>query len=77
MLTPKENPLYQKKFSSEEDRTHDAASSRTASPTHCQRAVPAPCVLVIVPSRFRFVSSSKRVELKLYAWVFVKAESFP
>ena len=27
---------------SEEDRTHDAASSRTASPTHYQRAIPAP-----------------------------------
>ena len=36
------NPLYQKKISSEEDRTHDAASSRTASPTHNQRAIPAP-----------------------------------
>ena len=35
MLTPKE------KFSSE-DRTHDAASSRTAGPTHYQRAIPAP-----------------------------------
>ena len=29
-------------FSPEEDRTHDAASSRTASPTHYQRAIPAP-----------------------------------
>ena len=35
------NPLYQKKIS-EEDRTHDAASSRTASPTHNQWAIPAP-----------------------------------
>ena len=35
------NPLYQKKISSEEDRTCDAAS-RTASPTHYQRAIPAP-----------------------------------
>ena len=25
-----------KKFSSEQDGIHDAASSRTASPTHCQ-----------------------------------------
>ena len=33
MLTPTEkSPLPEKKFSSEEDRTHDAASSRTASP---------------------------------------------
>ena len=30
------------KESFEEDRTHDAASSRTASPTHYQRAIPAP-----------------------------------
>ena len=36
-LTPREkNPLYRKKISPEEDRTHDAASSRTASPTHYQ-----------------------------------------
>ena len=36
------NPLYRKKFSSEEDRTHDAASSRTVSPAHHQRATPTP-----------------------------------
>ena len=30
-----------KKMSSEEDRTHEAASSRTANPTHYQRAIPA------------------------------------
>ena len=30
------------KFSSEEDQTHNAESSRTASPTHLQRAIPAP-----------------------------------
>ena len=35
------NPLY-RKISSEEDQTHDVASSRTTSPTHCQRAIPAP-----------------------------------
>ena len=35
-------PLPEKKFSPEEDRTHDAATSRTASPTHDQRAIPAP-----------------------------------
>ena len=34
-----------KKNSSEEDRTHDAARSRTASPTHYQRAIPAPVSL--------------------------------
>ena len=32
----------EKKFSPEEDWTRDAASGRTASPTHYQRAIPAP-----------------------------------
>ena len=43
MLTPREkSPLPEKKkISSEEDRTHDAASSRIASPTHYQQAIPA------------------------------------
>ena len=37
MLTPrKKSPLLGKKSSSEEDQTHDAASRRTASPTHYQ-----------------------------------------
>ena len=35
-------PLYRKKILSEEDRTHYSAPSRTASPTHHQRAIPAP-----------------------------------
>ena len=34
MLTPREKSPLPDKFSPEEDRTHDAASSRTASPTH-------------------------------------------
>ena len=34
-------PSTEKKFSPKEDRTSDAASSRTASPTHYQRAIPA------------------------------------
>ena len=42
MLTPREKFPLPEKFSSEEDRTRDAASNRTASPTHCQRAIPAP-----------------------------------
>ena len=42
MLTPRENSPLPEKFSPEEDRTRDAASSRTASPTHFQRAIPAP-----------------------------------
>ena len=43
MLTPREIfTLPGKKFSPEKYRTHDAASSRTVSPTHCQGAIPAP-----------------------------------
>ena len=42
MLTPREKSPLLEKFSSEEDRTHNAASSRTASPTHYQQAIPAP-----------------------------------
>ena len=41
MLTPEEKSHRLENFSSEEDRTHDAASKRTASPTHYQQAVPA------------------------------------
>ena len=43
MLTPSEKSLLpEKKFSSEEDRIHDASSSRTASPARYQRAIPSP-----------------------------------
>ena len=43
MLTPRGKALLpEKKISSEEDRTHDAATSRTVSPTHYQRAIPVP-----------------------------------
>ena len=42
MLTPREKSPLPEKFPSKEDRIHDAASSRTASPTHDQRAIPAP-----------------------------------
>ena len=41
MLTPREKSPLPEKFSSEKDRTHEAASSRTTSPTHFQRAIPA------------------------------------
>ena len=44
MLTPREKSPPLQKFSSEEYQTHDAASSRTASATHYQRAIPAPAV---------------------------------
>ena len=44
MLTPREKSPLQEKFSAREDRTHDVASSRTASPTHYQGAIPAPVV---------------------------------
>ena len=42
MLSPREKSPLPGKFSPEEDRTRDAARSRTASPTHYQRAIPAP-----------------------------------
>ena len=41
MLTPREKSCLPENISSEEDRTQDAASSRTSSPTHYQRAIPA------------------------------------
>ena len=43
MLTPREKSPLPKKFSPEEDRTQEATSGRTASPTHYQQAVPVPC----------------------------------
>ena len=42
MLTQSEKSRLPEEFSPEEDRAHDAASSRTASQTHYQRAIPAP-----------------------------------
>ena len=42
MLTPGENPQDRKFFSSEGDRTRDAALRRTESPAHYQGAIPAP-----------------------------------
>ena len=39
------NPLYREKFFSEENQTHDAASSGTSSLTHYQRAIPASMVV--------------------------------
>ena len=37
-----------KKFSPEEDRTHDAASSGTVSPTHYQQGIPSPLMKALV-----------------------------
>ena len=42
MLTPREKSPLLEKFSTEEDLTHDAASNRTGSLTHYQRAIPTP-----------------------------------
>ena len=42
MLTQREKSPLPENFSSEEDQTHDTASSRTASPKHYQWAIPAP-----------------------------------
>ena len=41
MVTQSEKFSLLEKFSQEEDGTHNAESSRTASPTHHQRAIPA------------------------------------
>ena len=42
MSTPREKYPLAEQFSPEEYRTHDSASSRTASPTHYQRTIPTP-----------------------------------
>ena len=42
MLTPREKSPLPDKFSAEEDQTHDAASRRTASPTHNQTSYSGP-----------------------------------
>ena len=42
MLIPRGKSPLPEKFSPEEDRTHNAVSSRTASPTHHQQTVAAP-----------------------------------
>ena len=46
MLTPKEKSPLPEIFSPEEDQTHDAASSRTASPTHYQLSYSCPPIQV-------------------------------
>ena len=49
VLTPREKSPLLEKFSSEEDQTHNAASSRAACPTHYQQAIPAPpCYQMVV-----------------------------
>ena len=45
MLTPRETTPFPEK---EEDRTHDAASSRRAIPTHYQRAIAAPKLVTVI-----------------------------
>ena len=42
MLTPREKSHLPQKFSSDEDWTHNSASSRTASPIQYQWTIPAP-----------------------------------
>ena len=48
MLTPGEKSPQLEKFSPEKYQTHNAASSRTASQTHYQSAIPAPESAVII-----------------------------
>ena len=47
MLTPREKSPPPEKFSSEEDRTYDPASSLTASPPLYQRDIPASQVIPV------------------------------
>ena len=59
MLTPREKSPLPEIFSPEEDQTLKTASSRTASPTHYQRAIPAPCSLHVGP---------QHCQLDCFAW---------
>ena len=45
-VNSREKSILPEEFSSREDLTHGAASSRTASPTHYQRVIPAPSRLI-------------------------------
>ena len=59
ILSPWEKSSLPEKFSSEEDQTHDDASSTTASPTRYQWAIPAPqtCTnLLIMAKSWRSVA---------------------
>ena len=65
MLSPREKSLLPETFSSEEDQTYDAASSRTASPTHYQLSYSGP--ILWFDSRFccgSFSRSSHTSDLK-------------
>ena len=55
MLTPREKSPLPEIFSPEEDRTHDAASSRTASPTHYQLSYSGPHIITITIVIFALV----------------------
>ena len=63
MLSPREKSPIPEKFS-EEDGTHDAASSKTASPTHYQRALPAPALKHLVSVTAAFIRSKKKKKKK-------------
>ena len=49
MLTPRDKSSLPEKFSPEEDGTHDAASSRTASPAHYHLSYSGPLVSEAAP----------------------------
>ena len=51
------NPLYWKKLYPEEDWTNDTASNRTASPTHYQRAIPAPTLDLMASQNIQGLAS--------------------
>ena len=74
MLTPREKYPLPEKFSSEEDWTHDAASSRTVSPTHYLQAILAPKVWVKLEQSYPQLSHHFHNTVML-RWVLVQCES--
>ena len=71
-------PSTGKKISSEEDRTHGAASRRTASPTHYQRAVPARNGGMIAQrnkNRQRILNRNKQIANVMHCRIATKNET--
>ena len=60
MVTPREKSPLVEKFSPDEDRTHYTASSRTVSPRHSQRLIPAPWLrLKSIATKHRWIGQEK------------------
>ena len=76
MLTPREKSLLPKIFSSEEGRTHNAAWSRTVSPTHYQQAIPAPLLPFDTTFSDLNVGWGSQGQLKVKAFGFIFSHTF-